>query len=82
MLPKDRSSRLFNETPGLDRGPSRDMRNAAHLVAMAYAIECTAAADDGKLRTPTDHGTVRSVTEIAPTDIRYSSGRAAKHLLI
>lgn len=52
MLPTDRSSLLFNETPDMDRGPSRDMPNAADLVAMARAIECTAAADDGKRRTP------------------------------
>jgi hypothetical protein len=35
MRPKDRSSLLFNETPGLARRPSRDVPAASRLVAIA-----------------------------------------------
>jgi hypothetical protein len=58
------------------------MPSAADLVAMARSIECTAAVDDGKRRTPADHGIVGSVTENAPTAIRLSCGRVVTRLRI
>ncbi len=42
MLPKDRSSLLFNETPDPNRGPPRDMPTASPLVAMArHRVYCS-----------------------------------------